>query len=839
MWRKCDLHIHSQPDDKGRPRASAREIVEASAQSGLDVIALTDHNDVSLVEEVVDAAHEHGIIAVPGVEISTDAGHVLCYTPGEAGIDILDALLRRLGAHSELERAVDFHHLREVLDEETTPTGIAYSEVVVAVGAHVNRGGSLLSGDASGTHDKRMRRARSLHAIEVNDDAVRKEWVNAGVKSRGESFPIMRFSDAHLLDEIGRRHTWLYLPDGSRESFLQALATFNNSVRFGETTPDSPDSFITSLSISGGLHGGVSLDFSSRVNAIIGPPSVGKSLLVDALRFAFIDPCEIDEVSELSRARMERHLPEGTVVTVELQHQGSRIEVKREVGGASTPDVPIHPIVFSQTELTRRAMQDSPALNLIDVHVPELDALYDHYGECRSHVSEQVRFVLVVARDIADLRAEIHNPVDGLRRVEEQLAEFGGSETLANESQSIEAVLSWRETVGRRIEELSTPVIDIKELPLLPELAEEHGEDLKAAMPREEVLARVARARDELADVVESLKDDIKEMLGDNQALRDRRNQVDEELGGQFEDGAEELLTLLKKLRARKIELSEKNQILTQKRDELVQGLVDLRTRLDELDAASNAIFEARVDTCRRINEQLSSFYCRVDQDDASEAVAELKSLKSGLHEPTLAEYARTIDVEMLVARVVDAVAEGADITDMRQSQEAEDRLPACVIESSDWELLARVASTRIEETLEIGYKGETPTKPFEQLTEGQRALAIKEVSFIASDRPVISDQPEDSVPTRSVFDELVPIFNEQRADRQFIIVSHDANIVVGADADRIFVLGTEASDGGPLAGTLFDPLVSRSALDHLEGGEEAFTRRQERYTVLGSPVSR
>jgi hypothetical protein len=125
-----------------------------------------------------------------------------------------------------------------------------------------------------------------------------------------------------------------------------------------------------------------------------------------------------------------------------------------------------------------------------------------------------------------------------------------------------------------------------------------------------------------------------------------------------------------------------------------------------------------------------------------------------------------------------------------------------------------------------------TPPVPFAELTEGLRALAIKEISFAASDLPVITDQPEDAVPTRSVFESLVPTLREQRVSRQFIVVSHDANIVVASDIEQVIVLDA-TDDGGHHVGGLSDALVRDAALEHLEGGAKAFDLRAARYAQL------
>ena len=118
---------------------------------------------------------------------------------------------------------------------------------------------------------------------------------------------------------------------------------------------------------------------------------------------------------------------------------------------------------------------------------------------------------------------------------------------------------------------------------------------------------------------------------------------------------------------------------------------------------------------------------------------------------------------------------------------------------------------------------------PFDSLTEGLKALAIKEISFAASQLPAVTDQPEDAVPTTAIFENLVPTVREQRVSRQFIIASHDANVVVSGDMERVIVLPPEATEE-PIVGTLFDPSIRASAITLLEGGDRAFELRRRRY---------
>jgi hypothetical protein len=73
-----DLHTHSNCSDGALAPA---ELVARAQQSGIDVLALTDHDTVQGVAEATLAAAAHGIRLVPGVEISASwraqAIHVL------------------------------------------------------------------------------------------------------------------------------------------------------------------------------------------------------------------------------------------------------------------------------------------------------------------------------------------------------------------------------------------------------------------------------------------------------------------------------------------------------------------------------------------------------------------------------------------------------------------------------------------------------------------------------------------------------------------------------------------------------------------------------------------
>src|SRR5699024_10833999 len=62
-----DLHTHSWSSDGTEPPG---EVVRRAAQAGLGTVALTDHDVTAGWAEADEAGREHGVVVVPGIEIS-------------------------------------------------------------------------------------------------------------------------------------------------------------------------------------------------------------------------------------------------------------------------------------------------------------------------------------------------------------------------------------------------------------------------------------------------------------------------------------------------------------------------------------------------------------------------------------------------------------------------------------------------------------------------------------------------------------------------------------------------------------------------------------------------
>ncbi len=184
---RLDLHNHTRysPDSRVRPA----DLVDAARRAGLDGLAVTDHNAVGGVKEAEDAAGA-GFLVIPGIEISTAAGHVLAY-----------------GVREVVPRDLP---VAETVDRITALGG-------VAVAAHPFRFWSGIGGDAL--------REASFPAYETANARTLRRG-NARAKARAQDARVGETggSDSHFLDEVARAVTELDGALTTADDLLQSLA---------------------------------------------------------------------------------------------------------------------------------------------------------------------------------------------------------------------------------------------------------------------------------------------------------------------------------------------------------------------------------------------------------------------------------------------------------------------------------------------------------------------------------------------------------------------------------------------------------------------------------------
>lgn len=116
-------------------------------------------------------------------------------------------------------------------------------------------------------------------------------------------------------------------------------------------------------------------------------------------------------------------------------------------------------------------------------------------------------------------------------------------------------------------------------------------------------------------------------------------------------------------------------------------------------------------------------------------------------------------------------------------------------------------------------------------LSDGQRNTAALALLLAQDGGTLVIDQPEDELDSNFIFNELRPMLREVKPRRQLIIATHNANLPVNGDAELIYAFEARNGKGEVRAqGGLDQPEVTSAVLDIMEGTEEAFRRRREKY---------
>lgn len=98
---------------------------------------------------------------------------------------------------------------------------------------------------------------------------------------------------------------------------------------------------------------------------------------------------------------------------------------------------------------------------------------------------------------------------------------------------------------------------------------------------------------------------------------------------------------------------------------------------------------------------------------------------------------------------------------------------------------------------------------------------------------PLILDQPEDNLDNDSVANILVGFIKEAKKKRQIIMVTHNPNLAVVADAEQIIYVSIDKKDGNKVSigsGSIENPVTNRHIVDVLEGAMSAFRKRDNKY---------
>lgn len=170
-------------------------------------------------------------------------------------------------------------------------------------------------------------------------------------------------------------------------------------------------------------------------------------------------------------------------------------------------------------------------------------------------------------------------------------------------------------------------------------------------------------------------------------------------------------------------------------------------------------------------------------------------------------------------------------------------------------ELFTALSENHFILTFDVRYKNDSLFK----MSPGKKGtvLLILYLQISTASYPILIDQPEDNLDNRTIYTQLCTMIKRKKSDRQIIIVTHNANLVVGTDSENVIVANQMGQNettstqkhrfeyvNGPIEHSFKiedenDPYyndelrrqgIREHICDILEGGQEAFRIRERKY---------
>ena len=788
-----------------------------------------------------------------------------------------------LASQEDRERAtVSRQNIEEAL-RETFGTGRPRQEDAVIVVAANNSG--------IRTEDGVKRKANLADSIDRLADAVfghaqnRNHYLDPGRARNAKPIaakPVFGGSDAHSFETLNRGGdeaeqekpstvTWIKA-DPTYEGLLQTLVEPAERVHLGAARPDrkEPYKVISAVHFTGTDKFPETIVFNQNLVSIIGSRSSGKSALLAYIAHA-VDP-DYAEAQQIAADRGTDSSNVGPAPGVSWRNV-SEIECPVEWGDGSEDEgkviyIPQNSLFWISEHAEEITAKIEPTLFRLDAEFKtahrQMESELEATGEAIRRAAEDwfreetaleraqaQRKDLGGEEAIKKTRAELEAKIEALRK-RSSLSEGESKEYEALVDRLSEIAARRREIEGEAA--LLAPHLQKTSSGYQPSAGVDAA--LRLTPPPAELPAAI---RAKLEGLVESGEEKARQELG--KTLIEHQRALDDQLAALIKEDERlrsENETLMKKSQA-----DEEVEALIADKKKQDEALAELATRGEEIGALKVAAEKAISSLVAAIERREEAIDRLVGVFESKERLLDgemsfgietgwsenaRRALSDRINRQQRSEF---VDREQGIKLEKCAQEPGGFLSAIHSGEQRviKDQNPEEV--AIDVLLASREVrfSAEIEDDRIGGFKAST-------MTPGKQALFALTLILNESEEawPLLIDQPEDDLDSRSIYDVLVRYLCERKRERQIIMVSHNANLVIGADSEQVMVAnrhgdeGRENRDGQMFAyfsGSLEHsrrPKDSAIAFDRggirehaceiLDGGEEAFRKRQEKYKI-------
>ena len=894
FFKKFDLHIHT-PASKcfNNKNVTPEQIVQKAIQMELSAIAITDHNTGEWVDKIKIAAKETNLIVFPGVEITVGDAH-------NHIIAILDVDKTTRDIEDLLSKVDIFCNKRGKEDAFSSMSVVEVIEIIasekfegIAIPAHIDSTNGIFV-QMQGMPRKKIIKHSSLLAVEAvnfqkvaklldgNDPIYKRKLAvyqssdNPYLDENGNVIVSGANAGKHSIDGIGYRCSYFKVDENiSLESLRQCFIDPEVRIRQSFEYKKRTYPHINSVKINSGFLSDIESSFHQGLNSILGAKGVGKSLLIEFIRFALDQESTQNEIKEDHEEKLVKQLGQYGQVEINIcDETGKEFRIIRTYNPAednpfecrdlSTNEIvnagiaQLFPVLFlSQTEIIKIAEDPNEQMKFIDKFFDfyryqnqiieleyELKELDRKFAESLKAYHEQKNFCKQLGTskiELERLSKQLKNPIfEEFTKLEEKDKAFRMQDNF------LKIIIEHIDNFKRIIKSEEMPEIP-KVMSLDPALKRSQ-EVMKDSMSF--LLDGFVTQREKLNKAIQKISDEYKKWKPTFDEKKSKFQEKVLRMGGDSQKLEEK-----RTIKVKEIENLEKKLLAIRNKANQIKEIFKIRSgKLEELKKVYSDYFQARKEKCEYF-EKISNRKLQItiiestNKDEFQRCVAFLKR----------GSYLREWDIEQLSNKITPYefilnllrydisrtdelkdtnkyIKEIAQITDL--SEEKVKNLADHLLNTKSYEELLllqykAIPQDRPEIKYNIGDNRKANFIPLKNLSTGQKCTAMIILALSEGIMPIIIDQPEDSLDIRTIWDDMCSKLRSRKEVRQFIFTTHNASVAVASDTDKFMIMTASATKGEIVfSGAIDNEDVRLEVINYLEGGLTTYRLKYLKYNI-------
>jgi DNA repair ATPase RecN len=880
-FAKFDLHVHT-PASHDFPDKSitARQIVEKALAEGMKGIAITDHNTGAFIDELKKAATGTNLTVFPGVEITCTGGETGIHVNAILDIDKdqrhIEALLAAFKISPDdfgkKDAVTSFspYDVAETIGKEpfngisilahcTSSKGVLH-DIKGATRTKIFTSKYLLAVESSEKDftdaDKILNQNRAVDLLNGKDDNFNNRKLAVYISSDSRKIE----DKTHTFQGIANRYTLFKVDENvTLESLRQCF--IDRDVRIRQSFESNPIvyPYIKSISVTGGFFDGKTASFHQGLNSILGAKGVGKSLLIELMRFVLAQPSTQADILADHERKLEKRLQTYSSVHLKfIDETGKECSIERrynptEGNPYSDPDhealAASFPVLFlSQNEIVKIAENETEQMNFIDRffdfrhYLSRIRLLEKDIGKYDEHFATGLRAI----GELNEVEKQLNKLKLDLQKLDHLLKDpiYDNYKKIETKNRVIQGQIKFTQEFEKKLNNYSGEINSFSQ-PQIDELIKDDPQIKRITdiinAGKQRTLIFFENASKDITTIYSSLEKELKpwnsifleekkkyethirDAGGDKKAIEAQRLKVVKEI--------DELQKREKSL----IDAREKVKVTVKEREELIKKLFSV---YDEFSAERKA-------KCKKFEtESNKRLKLRLDtSSNKDEFRARLVEMKKG-------SYLRDVDIEAICKTVspyefIIELLRYQATKDLKILSKLNEKI---CLEFDKLQLLCDflLSQIKFEDLMKLQYKARPQDRPeikfqisensYEHIRDisiGQKCTAMLIMCLSDGCFPIIIDQPEDSLDVRSVWDDMCTKIRRGKESRQFIFTTHNSCLAVASDTDKYTIIESTANSAIiTKSGALDNQELKEEVIKYLEGGRITYSAKADKYGI-------